>query len=49
MIKWLIDPCHNHLCLNDGTCERDGVGGYICNCSSTGYNGEMCHIAGKNG
>ena len=44
--SYLTDPCSNSSCQNDGKCLRDGLGGHECNCTSTGYNGEYCQIAG---
>jgi len=38
-----IDECASNPCLNGGECI-DFIGGYLCNCTSTGFEGVNCDI-----
>ena len=36
-----IDECSENPCLNGGNCT-DGVNNFTCNCTDTGYSGDLC-------
>ena len=36
-----IDECSEEPCLNGGNCT-DGVNNFTCNCTGTGYSGDLC-------
>ena len=39
-----ITDCVDTPCMNNGHCI-DGDNGYTCDCSNTGYRGELCTIS----
>ena len=41
-LSYFLDPCFPNLCLNSGICSKDGIGGYKCNCTGTGFYGPTC-------
>lgn len=37
----LIDDCESQPCQHGGQC-KDQLGGFLCNCSGTGFTGDYC-------
>ena len=37
-----VDDCTTGLCQNGGTCMDTGVNSFDCNCTGTGYEGDIC-------
>lgn len=38
-----IDDCESQPCQHGGQC-KDQLGGFLCNCSGTGFTGDYCEI-----
>ena len=38
-----LNECDSKPCLHDGVC-KDGINSYTCDCSETGYEGEVCKL-----
>lgn len=50
-LNWLffllldIDECEPNPCQNGSKCTEDKPGSFVCDCSATGYTGDLCETS----